>query len=244
MIMKKSIEEQLAMFEHPNAEQLVADYINDGLKLYYAIMVELTKNVPEEVRIPIEHVYALRFGFVSPPEIPITLSEKDKREIPCGDYLCEPAQRMILDKFSQEVAKDLLLKYGRAWPIYEMVQLRMVQYFPEDEGLEVLGEIRNPCDNAILQAIELYSKEAMREFLLDNAACLSDVVLKKVMEVFTSEQAKDIIIKYMEVHPLSDEIQKEITEKLKRDDARIILMKAMLFFGTKLSKETFEYLKK
>lgn len=242
--MKKSIEEQLAMFEHPNAEQLVADYINDGLKLYYAIMVELTKNVPEEVRIQIEHVYALRFGFDNPPEISVTISKDEKKEITCGDYLCEPAQRMVVDKFPQEVSKNLLLKYGRAWPIYEMVQLRMVQYFPEDEGLEVLGEIRNPCDNAILQAIELYEKEAMREFLFDNAACLSDVVLKKVMEVFTSEQAKDIIIKYMEVHPLSDEIQKEITEKLKRDDARIILMKAMLFFGTKLSKESFDYLEK
>lgn len=207
-------------------------------------MVELTKNVPEEVRIQIEHVYALRFGFDNPPEISVTLSKDERKEITCGDYLCEPAQRMILDKFSQELAKDLLLKYGRAWDLPEIVQMRMVQYFPEDEGLEVLGEIRNPCDNAILQAIELYSKEAMREFLFDNAACLSDVVLKKVMEVFTSEQAKDIILEYIKVHPLSDEIQKEITEKLKRDDAHIILMKAMLFFGTKLSKESFDYLEK
>lgn len=207
-------------------------------------MVELTKNVPEEVRIQIEHVYALRFGFDNPPEISIALSEKDKREITCGDYLCEPAQRMILDKFSQEVAKDLLLKYGRAWDLPEIVQMRMIQQFPDDDGLQVLGEIKNPCTNAILQAIELYEKEAMREFLFDNAACLSDVVLKKVMEVFTSEQGKDIILEYIKVHPLSDEIQKEITEKLKRDDAHIILMKAMLFFGTKLSKESFDYLEK
>lgn len=242
--MKKSIEEQLAMFKQPNAEQLVTEYINEGLKLYYAAMVELTKNVPEEVRIQIEHVYALRFGFDNPPEISVTLSKDERKEITCGDYLCELAQRMILDKFSQEVAKDLLLKYGRAWDLPEIVQMRMIQQFPDDDGLQVLGEIKNPCTNAILQAIELYEKEAMSKFLFDNAACLSDVVLKKVMEVFTSEQAKDIILEYIKVHPLSDEIQKEITEKLKRDDAHIILMKAMLFFGTKLSKESFDYLEK
>ena len=242
--MKKSEKEQLAMFNQPNAEQLVADYINEGLKLYYAAVMGLTKDVPEEVRVQLEHVYALSFGFDNPPEISVTLSKEERKEITCGDYLCEPAQRMIVDKFPPEVSKDLLLKYGRAWPLGEMVQLRMIQYFLEDDGLKVLGEIRNPCDSAILQAIELYSKEAMREFLFDNAACLSDVVLKKAMEVFESEQARDIIIEHIEVNTLSDEIQKEITEKLNLLDARIILMKAFLFFGTKLSKESVEFLEK
>lgn len=238
--MKKSEKEQLDMFNQPNAGSLVREYIIDGLKLYYAISMKSMSKIPG-----MEKVMALHFGFDNPPEVtlPKNFSKEEKMQITCGDYLYQEAQMKIWQEFPREVAIELIILYGRTWELCEKVQMTIVQTSTDEEILKILQEIRLPCEKTFLQAFEIISsKEIAKKLAMKFSIALRDIVLKKVIAVLPSKDAKDVLLEYIEVNTLSDEVQKEMTEKMERDDARIILMKAMLFHGTKLSKASFEFL--
>lgn len=238
---KKSTEEQMLMFEQPNAEKLVCKYISDGLKLCYAARVKLTQRLPEELRM--KEMIAFSLGFDKPPKISIKLSVKDAIEIIHYDYLSDIAQKEILRKFSCDVSHALLLQYGRAWTLCKRAQMLIIQTSPASEGLNFLDEILYPHEDAVLQAIGLYPPEALKSFFM-NRTCLSDTVLEKLIMKLPSAYSKDVLLEYSTTEQMSPEIQKKIIENLDLDDARSLLIKAWLIYGNQPCQEALKFLDK
>lgn len=162
-----------------------------------------------------------------------------------GDNLSEPAMKKILDTFSKENAKKLMMVNidecdGYIWP--ETLS-RFIDVFSKEDAKELLlaymkndAEYETDLQKKILIS---FSKDDAKELLLadiKNGESFDDDVLLRIIDMMPSADAKELISTYMPGEELGDEVILNIMAGMDKKDAKELLRQYKRE-GGKLCKE-------
>jgi len=225
----------------PDAKDYLVEFLRRGGEFTAALFDVMEKDVDGPQMQIIKH-----FSEADATEILLMIMQPDSGlEDAIGDGLSEPAMNKILDDFSKENAKKLLLTYidehdGYIWP--ETLS-RFIDVFSKEDAKELLlaymkndAEYETDLQKKILIS---FSKDDAKELLLadiKNGESFDDDVLLRIIDMMPSADAKELISTYMPGEELGDEVILNIMAGMDKEDAKELLRQYKRE-GGKLCKE-------
>jgi len=206
MDLKLSLDEQLGMFEKPNAAELLLNYAKISKEMHNAVHAKYFTDV-ENVKIAelFKGAYAQYRGCDKKLQQEIMEALTSKEANDCffrGGYFHDKTLMKLFD-LPEDIAKNIIMEYVKGgWEFSDAVQLKMLETFSEETLKEILlrsniNEMRRESFYYFLRAAPLSSSfitllTCVNYFQLCNKAQVL------VIEKFSKEEAERILGKLAE----------------------------------------------
>lgn len=228
-------QEQLGLFEQPDAAQLLIEFTSLSEEIYYARDMHVFGEVPKVGRLSSQHIIRVAHSILSPERkvlveqifAQMTLKQAHAYSERCS-FLCPEAQEKIFD-FPKSTIKKILKNYHqcRSWELCETAQERFVSVFSPQEIKALCKELHIClCEQALLKAMDVFSPEDFAVVLAGATNSLPVEMYEKIRTSLSKEEAVNLLLAFIEQGGIMwDEIQRRILERFPQDDAKKIFLK-------------------
>ncbi|MBP5615168.1 MAG: hypothetical protein J6X42_01260 [Alphaproteobacteria bacterium] len=190
-------EQQLGIFNTPNAVELLREYISYGNDAVFVAQNRLQTDCLERfVRKQKKPVTELQKRFFE------NLSIKDADEIFFeieGNVYPEVLIKM-LETFSKRTSKELLLEYGKNCRIHDAVAIKAMEVFGKG-AKDIIFGVKYLSIEVFNKMVRVFSKKGVKNLLIewsDKKLYIYEDVEKKIVKIYSGEALKELIKSFIE----------------------------------------------
>lgn len=224
---KLSSEEQLALFDQPNAEEIVRQYVLHAKDFIFAAMRKSFKSDEENTDSLMDFLNGP--GNEVMQQIYEVLTVEEAREIfrKHGIFTDEALVKMI-EVFPKEVSKELLLGYCAVCCVGEPTLLKVVETYPKEDIREILITSKFMYNGVFKKILKIFSKPEIKDILLnivERDGLLSNGTELEILGAFCRADAVEIFkAAIRNVSSLCDETQLVILDLFPKEASKAFFM--------------------